>query len=91
MFLGLTDEPIRMLYNEASVILGLAHYLLPFMILNIYVSLEGIDRNLIDAARTLGCTNWQAFREVTCRCSLPGLAAGSLLTFVLGPALTSRR
>jgi len=84
MFLGLTDEPIRMLYNEASVILGLAHYLLPFMILNIYVSLEGIDRNLIDAARTLGCTNWQAFREVTLPLSLPGLAAGSLLTFVLG-------
>lgn len=84
MFLGLTDEPLRMLYNQSSVILGLAHYLLPFMILNIYVSLEGIDRNLIDAARTLGCTNWQAFREVTFPLSLPGLAAGSLLTFVLG-------
>jgi spermidine/putrescine transport system permease protein len=84
MFLGLTDEPLRMLYNQGSVILGLAHYLLPFMILNIYVSLEGIDRNLIDAARTLGCTEWQAFREVTFPLSLPGLAAGSLLTFVLG-------
>ncbi|HEX7075318.1 MAG TPA: ABC transporter permease [Hyphomicrobiaceae bacterium] len=82
--LGLIDEPVQFLYNEQSVILGLAHYLLPFMILNIYVSLEGIDRNLEAAARTLGCTPWQAFREVTLPMSLPGLAAGSLLCFVLG-------
>jgi spermidine/putrescine transport system permease protein len=63
--------------------MGLVHFLLPFMILNIYVSLEGIDRNLVSAARTLGCTGWQAFREVTLPLSLPGLAAGCLLTFVL--------
>ena len=81
---GLIDEPLQMLYNEASVILGLVHFLLPFMILNIYVSLEGIDKNLTDAARSLGCTGWQAFREVTLPLSLPGLAAGSLLCFVLG-------
>ncbi len=84
MGLGITSEPIRMLYNEATVILGLVHFLLPFMILNIYVSLEAIDRNLIDAARSLGSTSWQAFREVTLPLSLPGLAAGSLLCFVLG-------
>lgn len=82
--LGLIDRPLQLLYNEAAVILGLAHYLLPFMILNIYVSLEGIDRHLIDAARSLGATPWQAFREVTLPLSLPGLAAGSLLCFVLG-------
>ncbi|MDX1606452.1 MAG: ABC transporter permease, partial [Candidatus Competibacterales bacterium] len=81
---GLLGEPLSMLYNEASVVLGLASFLLPFMILNVYVSLEGIDRNLIDAARSLGCTSWQAFREVTLPLSLPGLAAGSLLCFVLG-------
>ncbi|MEQ8964670.1 MAG: ABC transporter permease [Azospirillaceae bacterium] len=84
MLVGITDEPLRMLYNQTTVVLGLAHFLLPFMILNIYVSLEGIDRTLIDAARTLGCNNWQAFREVTLPLSLPGLAAGSLLCFVLG-------
>ncbi len=83
-WLGIIDDPIRMLYNEATVILGLVHFLLPFMILNIYVSLDGIDRNLTDAAKSLGCTGWQAFREVTLPLSLPGLAAGSLLAFVLG-------
>jgi spermidine/putrescine transport system permease protein len=54
------------------------------MILNIYVSLDGIDANLVDAARSLGSTSWQAFREVTLPLSMPGLAAGSLLCFVLG-------
>ena len=73
MQLGLIDEPIRMLYTEGAVIMGMVHFLLPYMILNVYVSLEGIDRNLISAARTLGCTSWQAFREVTLPLSLPGL------------------
>jgi spermidine/putrescine transport system permease protein len=82
--LGIVSEPIQMLYNEATVILGLIHFLLPFMVLNIYVSLEGIDPNLTAAARSLGSTPFQAFREVTLPLSLPGLAAGSLLCFVLG-------
>lgn len=84
LFAGVIEEPFNMLYNEAAVVLGLVHYLLPFMILNVYVSLDGIDRNLEPAARTLGCTPWQAFREVTLPLSVPGLAAGSLLCFVLG-------
>jgi spermidine/putrescine transport system permease protein len=82
--LGITGEPLQMLYNEATVILGLVHFLLPFMILNIYVSLQGIDDNLTEAARSLGATPWQAFLEVTLPLSLPGLAAGSLLCFILG-------
>jgi len=83
MGLGLISEPIPMLYTEGSVIMGMIHFLLPYMILNVYVSLEGIDRNLISAARSLGCTNWQAFKEVTLPLSLPGLGAGLLLSFVL--------
>jgi spermidine/putrescine transport system permease protein len=81
--LGIVNEPIQMLYNEATVILGLVHFLLPFMVLNVYVSVEGIDRSLEDAACSLGATRFQAFREVTLPLSLPGLAAGSLLCFVL--------
>jgi len=81
--IGVINTPIRMLYTEGAVIMGMIHFLLPYMVLNVYVSLEGIDRNLISAARTLGCTNWQAFREVTLPLSLPGLMAGLLLCFVL--------
>ena len=82
--LGIINEPIQMLYNEATVILGLVHFLLPFMVLNVYVSLEGIDTNLEDAANSLGATRWQAFTQVTLPLSRPGLAAGGLLCFVLG-------
>jgi spermidine/putrescine transport system permease protein len=83
MSLGITSEPIRMLYNENTVILGLVHFLLPFMVLNVFVSLDGIDTNLEDAANSLGATKWQAFTQVTLPLSLPGLAAGGLLCFVL--------
>jgi spermidine/putrescine transport system permease protein len=81
--LGLIGEPIQMLYNETTVILGLVHFLLPFMVLNVYVSLEGIDRTLEDAAGSLGATKWQSFLQVVLPLSLPGLAAGGLLCFVL--------
>ena len=83
MRLGVIAEPLPMLYNEGAVLLGLIQYLLPFMILNIYVTLEGIDRSLVEAAKSLGCTEWQAFREVTLPLSLPGVSGGCLLVFVL--------
>lgn len=80
---GMITTPLPMLYNEGAVIMGLIQYLLPFMILNIYVSLDGIDKSLTEAAQSLGCTEWQAFREVTLPLSLPGVSAGCLLVFVL--------
>ena len=83
MWTGVLSEPIRMLYTEATVILGLVHFLLPFMILNIFVSLDGLDTNLEDAANSLGATRWQSFTQVTLPLSMPGLAAGGLLCFVL--------
>ena len=83
VWLGIIHEPIQMLYNQSTVILGLVHFLLPFMVLNIFVSLDGIDTNLEDAASSLGATRWQGFLQVTLPLSLPGLAAGGLLCFVL--------
>jgi spermidine/putrescine transport system permease protein len=80
---SLISAPLPMLYNEGAVIMGLIQYLLPFMILNIYVSLDGIDKSLTEAAQSLGCTEWQAFREITLPLSLPGVSAGCLLVFVL--------
>ncbi|MBE7637773.1 ABC transporter permease subunit [Sneathiella sp. P13V-1] len=82
--IGVINEPLQLLYNEVTVVLGLVHFLLPFMVLNIYVSLEDIDLNLEDAAVSLGASRWQTFLEVTLPLSLPGLAAGALLCFVLG-------
>lgn len=81
--LGVISEPLQMLYNEASVIVGLVHFLLPFMILNVFVSLETIDHDLLGAARSLGASGWHTFWQVTFPLSLGGLAAGALLCFVL--------
>ncbi len=81
--MGILNEPLSMLYNEGAVLMGLLQYLLPFMILNVYVSLDGIDKSLLEAARSLGCTEWQAFKEVVLPLSMPGVSAGCLLVFVL--------
>ena len=83
MALGMIDAPLPLLYNQASVLVGLVHFILPFMILNIYVTLEGLDEALAGAARSLGASAWQAFRLITLPLSLPGLAAGSLICFLL--------
>jgi spermidine/putrescine transport system permease protein len=80
---GITDHPVKLLYNNVSIYMGLIHVLLPFMVLNIFVSLDGIDRNTVYAARTLGATPWRAFLDVVLPLSLPGLGAGCLLCFVL--------
>jgi spermidine/putrescine transport system permease protein len=64
------------------VIGGLTYNFLPFMILPIYVSLEKIDRRLVEAAQDLYSTPLRAFRKVVLPLSLPGVFAGSLLTFI---------
>ena len=61
---------------------GLTYNFLPFMILPIYVSLEKIDLRLLDAAKDLYANGWQAFRRVVLPLSLPGIFAGTLLTFI---------
>jgi spermidine/putrescine transport system permease protein len=61
---------------------GLTYNFLPFMILPIYVSLEKIDRRLTEAAQDLYCNSRQAFLKVVLPLSLPGVFAGSLLTFI---------
>jgi spermidine/putrescine transport system permease protein len=81
--LGLIDEPLEfLLYNPASVIITLAHSWVVFAILPIYVSLEKIDRSLIEAARDLGDRPWECFLRVTLPLSMPGTIAAALLVFI---------
>jgi spermidine/putrescine transport system permease protein len=80
--LGLLDPAFHFLATPASVIFGLTYNFLPFMILPLYVALEKIDRRLIEAATDLYATRWQAFLRVTFVLSIPGVVAGSLLTFI---------
>jgi len=72
----------RLLQTDVAVIGGLTYNFLPFMILPIYVSLEKVDLTLLDAAKDLYSSGWRAFRKVLLPLTLPGIFAGSLLTFI---------
>lgn len=78
---GIADED-RVLATPLAVIIGLAYNFLPFMTLPLYASLERIDVRLIEAATDLYSSAWTAFRKVTFPLSLPGVVAGTLLTFI---------
>jgi spermidine/putrescine transport system permease protein len=80
--LGVLDQSFHFLATPASVIFGLTYNFLPFMILPLYVALEKIDRRLIEAATDLYASRAQAFWRITFVLSLPGVVAGSLLTFI---------
>ena len=80
--IGVLDQSFHFLATPASVVFGLTYNFLPFMILPLYVALEKVDRKLIEAANDLYSSGWSAFWRVTFRLSLPGVFAGSLLTFI---------
>jgi spermidine/putrescine transport system permease protein len=79
---GLISEDGRLLASTKAVIAGITYNFLPFMALPLYVSLEKIDRRLIEAATDLYASRTTAFRKVTLPLALPGIFAGSLLTFI---------
>src|SRR5436309_1735918 len=80
--LGVLSPDGRLLATSAAVIAGITYNFLPFMVLPLYVSLEQIDVRLLDAARDLYASSRWAFLRVTLPLSLPGLFAGTLLTFI---------
>ena len=81
--LGILSEPLEfLLYNPTAVVITLAHAWAAFAILPIYVSLEKIDRSLLEASRDLGENTFMTFLRVTLPLSLPGVIAASLLVFI---------
>jgi len=83
--LGITSEPMVLLFNDAAVLLGLVHTYLPFMILPLYAAVDRMDASLVDAARDLGAGAWQRFRHVIVPQTRAGAAVGIVLVFI--PAL----
>lgn len=79
--LGVIDEPIRLLFSEAGVVIGLVHVFLPFMVLPLASAIERIDRRLEEAAMILGASAPRRFLHVILPLSIPGLAAGATLVF----------
>ena len=83
MALGFTDKPLLLLYNQGGVLIGMSYVLLPYMVLTVYSVMRSIDPRLIRAAHSLGASRLQAFRRVFLPLSLPGIAGGTLLVFIL--------
>jgi len=83
LFLGIVGEPISMIFNRTGVIVAMTHVLLPFMILPLYGILRGIPPGYMRAAASLGARPLTAFRRVYLPLAAPGIAAGSLMVFIL--------
>jgi putative spermidine/putrescine transport system permease protein len=80
--LGLTPQPIPLIFNRLGVVIAMSHVLLPFMVLPIFSVLVGIPKNLMPAAASLGASPLRAFREVLLPLSVRGVVSGSLLVFM---------
>ena len=89
MLIGLhiIQEPLKMLYSQTAVILGLIYTYTPMMVLPLYATILKIDDSLVEVARDLGASPIQAFFDVTFKLSFTGIFAGTLLVFI--PALGS--
>ncbi|EOX1570826.1 spermidine/putrescine ABC transporter permease PotB [Vibrio cholerae] len=85
MSLGLIDAPLRIMFTETAVMIGLVYILLPFMILPLYSAIEKLDGTYIEAARDLGTNKFQTLVRVILPLTMPGIIGGCLL--VLLPAL----
>jgi putative spermidine/putrescine transport system permease protein len=83
MWTGLTDAPIRLLYNQTGVLIGLVHVFCPFMIISILTMLMHIDRSLEEASMSLGAGPIETFLRVVGPLSVPGVIAGSTIVFLL--------
>jgi spermidine/putrescine transport system permease protein len=80
--LQILSPDFSILYSPVAVVAGLTYNFLPFMILPLYIALEKIDPRLIEAAEDLFASRWQAFLRVTFPLALPGVFAGTILTFI---------
>jgi putative spermidine/putrescine transport system permease protein len=79
--LGLTTTPLRLMFTDAAVIVGLTHVLMPFVVLSVLAALERVPANLVEAAETLGAGRLRAIFAVAVPLSMPGILAGAVLVF----------
>lgn len=78
----LIGQPLDILYTPRAIYIGLVYNYLPLMVFPLYVSLERMDRGLVEASRDLGVGRWGTLRRITVPLSLPGILTGCLLVFV---------
>ena len=83
MGMGLTDEPVALLFNRLGVVIAMVHILLPFMILPLYSVMKSVPPTYLRAAVSLGSSPLAAFFKVYVPQTYPGMGAGGLLVFIL--------
>ncbi len=79
---GLIDEPLRLIWNEFGIAVGMVHYMIPYAVLPLYASMRDIDPRLVPAARGLGASRFEAFRRVFLPLTKPGIIASTVLVFI---------
>ena len=82
LWLGVIDEPLRLLNTDFAIYIGIVYSYLPFMVLPLAANLMKLDRRLLEAAFDLGCRPFMAFWRITFPQSIPGVIAGCLLVFI---------
>ncbi len=80
--LGIVEESVEFLYHVPAVVLGMVYTLIPFMILPLYVSIEKLDKTLLEASSDLGARKVKSFLEITLPLTSPGIFAGSIMVFI---------
>ena len=80
---GLISQPIPLVNNLTGTIIGMTHIMIPFLVLPLYASMRSIDGTYVRAAANLGASPTKAFWQIYLPLSLPGLVAGTVLTFIL--------
>lgn len=83
MHIGLWDSPVKLVHNMTGTLIGMAHIMLPFLVLPLYGAMKKIDQDMMYAAANLGASPVKAFWQVYFPLSLSGMVAGSLIVFVL--------
>src|ERR1700733_370886 len=84
MQVGVIHEPLEIMFTEGAVVAGIIAVNLPYMVLTLQSVIEGINRNVEEAAFSLGASPMTMFRRVLLPLALPGILAGTILTFILG-------
>lgn len=82
MKLNIISEPLELLYNTGSTVLGMVYCLIPFMILPLYTAIEKLDTSLLEASSDLGAKPWRTFFEVIVPLTASGIFSGSIMVFI---------
>lgn len=80
---GLADQPVEMLYNDVTIMVGLVYTSMLFMVVPLVTTLDSLDNSLIEAAYDLGGSSWDVLREVVIPHAMSGIVAGCIVVFML--------